>query len=102
QTLTGALTDALAAWVSAVTTAVNDTINGIQVKAKASVTLRALLPLANISINIDGSLAALAAGTAVTATAEILGILDVALLNTILSALNSGLGPKVATGAKSL
>lgn len=102
QTLTDALTDALVSWVSAVTTAVNDTINGIQVKAKASVTLRALVPVANIAINIDGSLAALAAGTAVTATATVLGILDLALLNNLLSALNSGLGPEIAAGAKEL
>ncbi|WP_449282975.1 choice-of-anchor G family protein [Leucobacter sp.] len=100
--LTNALDSALGEWIAAVTSAVEATISGITVKAKASVRLSLIVPLADISIDIDGDLDALAAGSAVQATATVLGSINLSLLNSILTALNTGLGPKVATAARGL
>lgn len=95
--LTDALVAALGAWLDSVSDALTAAIDSIGVKLKATVGLTLLfLPIAEIAVGLDASLAALQAGGGVTATAKLLGVLDVALLTPLLSALTSGLGPLVA------
>ncbi|MGI6877619.1 choice-of-anchor G family protein [Microbacterium sp. gxy059] len=99
RALTDALGDALDAWLDDVVDALDEALRTIEVDLTATVAIRALgiLPVAEIDIAIDGvGLDALAAGQGVTASARILGIIDAGILNRLVSALVSGLGPVVA------
>lgn len=92
--LTEALNQALGEWLGSVTRALTAAIDGIGVKLSATVALKLLgLSVAEIAIGVDARLAALEAGGGVTATAKLLGVLDVRLLDPLLNALTSGLGP---------
>ncbi|MFS0894789.1 choice-of-anchor G family protein [Microbacterium sp. 179-I 3D3 NHS] len=95
--LTDALTSALSEWLRDVEDALIDVLNSIRITLDASVRLRLLgLPVADITISVDAGLAALAAGGGVAVEAKLLGALDLGILDGLLNALTSGLGPVVA------
>lgn len=94
--LTASLTDALADWIGRVQSALTAQIDAIRVTADMSIQVKLLLPVAEITASVDGSLGDLLAGTVkATTSVKLLGALDLGLLNPLLNALVNGLGKTV-------
>lgn len=96
-TLTSALSSALEEWIGSIQDTLRAQINAISVSAEVSIAVRLLiLPVAEITATVNGSLGDLLAGSVRASTnVTLLGSLDLNLLNPLLSALVNGLGASV-------
>lgn len=96
-TLTTAVSDALQEWIGSVQNTLRDQINAISVSADVSVRVALIiLPVAEITASVNGSLGDLLAGTVRAQTkVELLGSIQLGLLDPLLSALANGLGKSI-------
>ncbi|MDJ1370968.1 choice-of-anchor G family protein [Gulosibacter molinativorax] len=100
NTLTSTLASVLDEWLERVTGALTAAVDAITVNVAATIELRLLLiPVAEISVSVSGSLAQLLSGEPgfVTVNTKLLGAIELGLLNGLVSALTQGAGLAVGT-----
>ncbi|XKH56860.1 choice-of-anchor G family protein [Citricoccus nitrophenolicus] len=96
--LTTALTHSLDDWLAEIQTLLTVALDAVQVSVDVTLSLNLLLPIANVDAHVEGGLADLLAGNVdATTQVEVLGLLDLGLLDPLLNGLTNGLGSTVGT-----
>ena len=95
--LTTSLTSVLGEWITSIQNTILEQVNAISVSAEVSIIVKLLvLNVAEITATVNGSLGDLLTGNVkAQASAKLLGLLDLGLLNPLLNALINGLGQTV-------